>query len=103
MSVVSRMLTWPYRPIQLLNVQFSRFDMLTLSWGDHSRTGANRTLAQKSVHSQLFLHSDPLFAKQAVCPRSGMVSRDRGQHIQTCFLYAKRFVKETRLIFCTLS
>src|SRR5216683_1533465 len=28
-SVLSRMLVWPYRPIHLLNVHFSRFDMLT--------------------------------------------------------------------------
>src|SRR6266571_5350906 len=30
-SVLSRMLVWPYRPIHLLNVHFSRFDMLTPS------------------------------------------------------------------------
>ena len=29
MSVLSRMLVWPYRPIHLLSVHFSRFDMLT--------------------------------------------------------------------------
>ena len=42
--------------------------------GDYSRTGANRALAEKSIRSRLFLHRNALFTKQAVCPRSGMVS-----------------------------
>jgi hypothetical protein len=36
--------------------------------------GANRTLAEKRSCSCLFLHGNTLFTRQAVCPRSGMVS-----------------------------
>jgi hypothetical protein len=35
-SILSWMLVWPYRPTYLLSVHFSRFDMLTPTWG--SRT-----------------------------------------------------------------